>query len=424
VSSLAQNDLGRLTQRVSKDSGPAWWMAARTEAAVRMADGGLPDKRDDAWWGASPKRFFDTDWSSRVSGPVEIVPTWRGLPQWIFLDGRCERVEADVVPDGVTVRSFRQAFEDGVDLEALLGSTRKQPAQPVDALSLALHEDGLWIEVDEGVVVDRPLVLVHASSARAGAVGLRVIVHVRAGASVRVIEHWCGDSSELSVATTEAILDEGARLDWVKCEAHGEQAKHVQTLHALVAERAELSVTSLGLGARLSRTELRVRLMGKDARAKLRGLTLGCGEQVQDHYVWVDHEVPDCESYQTFRSLASDRARGLFTGRVVVHPDAQRTHAEQQHDSLLLSEGAIATARPQLEIYADDVSCRHGATVGQMDDDALFYLRQRGMPVDVARTLLLSAFTAAVFEDLPDDGVQTYLREAAEGWLSAQGLGE
>ena len=421
MGSLEGKDLAQIPHRVAQDSGPAWWLAARADAAEAIVQGALPDKRDDEWWGASPKRFFDVDWSSRDAGPVERVSTWRDLAQWVFVDGKHHASEHSTLPDGVTVRTFREAFRSNEDLASSLNSTRHHDGCPVDAASLALHEDGLWVDIAEGVQLEQPLVIVHASSASVGAAGLRVVVNLGAGASARLVEHWCGDSAELSIAMTEAVLAENARLEWVKFDMHGEQAKHVQTLRGTLAAGAVLDATSMGIGSRLSRTELRIRLMGKDARADLKGLTLGCRDQIQDHYVWVDHEVPDCQSYQTFRSLVADRARGLFTGRVVVHPDAQRTHAEQQHDSLLLSDGAVANARPQLEIYADDVSCRHGATVGQMDTEALFYLRQRGLSMEEARQLLLSAFTGAVFDDLPDDGIRNLLSEAAEGWLSVRG---
>lgn len=424
MSPLAPNESQQVVRRVQAISGPDWWLASRAAAADSIVKRGLPDKRDDAWWGASPKRFFDVDWSRQDAGPVEKVSAWKGLPQWVFVDGRHRPASPEALPDGVRVCTFREAFDEGLDLSALLGSTRHQDGCAIDAVSLALHEDGLWIEVEDGVQLDRPLVLIHAASANAGASGLRAIVHVGRGASVRLVEHWCGGSTGLTAGMTETILEDDARLAWVKFETHGGQARHVQTLRGSMGARSVLDVTSLGLGARFSRTEFKVRLLGAEASVHLRGLTLGSSDQVQDHYVWVDHEVPDCQSHQMFRSLATDRARGLFTGRVVVHPDAQRTHAEQQHDSLLLSEGAIANARPQLEIYADDVSCRHGATVGQMDEDALFYLRQRGMDVEDARQLLLSAFTGAVFESLPEDGVRQGLQSHAESWLSSQGLDE
>jgi Fe-S cluster assembly protein SufD len=230
-------------------------------------------------------------------------------------------------------------------------------------------------------------------------------------------------------AVTEIRVDENARLEWIKVQREDESAFHVSDLHASVGRDARLGTHTLSFGTRLTRNDTRVSLLAEGAAADLRGLFVGSGRQLVDNHTWVDHVRPHATSRELYKGVLDGEARGVFNGRVVVRPDAQKSNASQQNPNLLLSRQADIATQPQLEIHADDVKCTHGSTVGQLDPDALFYLRSRGLPEADARGLLMRGFVSEITRGLSvapladriEDLVLEHLASARDGHGGEEG---
>lgn len=410
----------RYASLVGRPSGVPWWREQREQALADMAREGFPTQRTDAWWGTPPRRLLKPAWTRAATAPVEAMELWRGLPVLVFVDGRYHEGASTLegLPDGVRVCPLKEALELPF-VKASLGRSVTSEAGGFAALGMAMHEDGAVVQVDPGVTVSRPMVWVHLTSdgdaPRAAA--LRNLIHIGEGGRLRVVEHWAGTGENLTVAATEVSVAAGGRLDWLKLQEEDVRSGHVHQVHARLSGDAVLDGTSVSLGARIARNEISVELAEPGAHARLAGLYLGRGEQHVDHYLNVEHGSPDCVSDQIFRGVLDDKARGVFTGRVEVAKDAQRTDAGQSSASLLLSDEAVANARPQLVIHADDVKCSHGATVGKLDDDAMFYLQQRGLSASEARQLLVQGFASEVLHALPDDPIRETLIARVIAWL-------
>ena len=410
----------RYASLVGRPTGVSWWAEQREQALADMTREGFPTQRTDAWWGTPPRRLLKPNWTRTPTAPVEAMGLWRGLPVLVFVDGVYHEDASTLggLPAGVRVRPLRDALAEPF-VKASLGRSITSEAGGFAALGMALHEDGAVVEVDPGVTVSRPMVWVHLTSdgdaPRVSA--LRNLIQVGKGARLRVVEHWAGTGENLTVAATEVSVASGGRLEWLKLQEEDVRSGHVHQLHARLEGGAELDGTSVSLGAKIARNEMSIDLSGPEANARLAGLYLGRGDQHVDHHLNIRHGAPDCVSDQCFRGVLGDKARGVFTGLVEVVKDAQRTDAAQSSASLLLSDEAVANTRPQLVIRADDVKCSHGATVGKLDDDALFYLQQRGLTEPAARQLLVQAFASEVLEALPDDPIRETLNERVRAWL-------
>jgi Fe-S cluster assembly protein SufD len=227
-----------------------------------------------------------------------------------------------------------------------------------------------------------------------------------------------GDAVSLSNTITEIVLAENASLEHYKLEQEGDSATHIGGTCVRQQRDSRFSSHSIALGGRLVRNELDVSLAGRGAECALNGLTVTHGRQHVDNNTRIDHRQPHASSNEWYKGILDNRSRTVFSGRIVVHPDAQKTRAQQSNHSLLLSAEAEADARPQFEIYADDVQCTHGCTVGELDADALFYLRSRALDSETARKLLVYAFAADVLERMRLEPVQRYLERQLAGRLT------
>src|SRR5262249_27774592 len=217
-------------------------------------------------------------------------------------------------------------------------------------------------------------------------------------------------------AVTEAVVAEGAALDHYRVQREGEEAFHVATVQVRQEQDSRFTSHVVSVGGALARTDLNVVLDGEGSEATLNGLSLAAGDQLVDHHTRIDHARPRCTSHELYKGILRGRARGVFNGKIHVHPDAQQTDARQTSRTLLLSDDAVIDAKPQLEIFADDVKCTHGASIGQLDEEQLFYLRTRGIGAEAARELLTYAFANEVFGRIPIGP----LRAELEGLLFAR----
>ncbi|AVR88297.1 Fe-S cluster assembly protein SufD [Thauera aromatica] len=401
-----------------------WLARLRTDAIARFADEGWPTTRRENWRHTS-LAFME----QQALAVGEAVPPERILAalrarfdaaspaaaHWlVFIDGRFAPALSTLaeLPGGVRLGSLADALAQTPEaVEAAFGQAAdgETPA----ALNAALAADGAWIRLARGSVVEAPIHLVFIAAGAADQ-HLRNLVIAEAGAQATIVEHYPAGAagSTLSTAVTRVLAAQDSRLTHLKLQEEGEQAIHLATIEAEQARGAVFASHSLSFGARLARTDIRTRLTGEGAEVLLNGLYHADGRRHVDHHTRIDHASPQGTSREYYRGLLDGSARGVFAGRIIVAQDAQRTDALQRCDNLLLSPLAEADARPELEIYADDVKCAHGATVGQLDEDALFYLRARGVDSEHARQLLTYAFAAEVLERIAQPPLRALGRAA------------
>jgi Fe-S cluster assembly protein SufD len=268
------------------------------------------------------------------------------------------------------------------------------------ALNAAFLEDGAFVRIPARMAVAHPIHLVFLSEPVLGPTVShpRNLVIAEAGSQAHIVETYIGTAGELyfTNAVTEVVLDEGAALDFSKLERESDAAFHVATTEVSQGRDSSFTSHSISLGGALARNDLSVRLDAEGAGCTLNGLFIGSGTQHLDNHTLIDHAQPHGTSRELYKGIMSGQSRGVFNGRIIVRPAAQKTDAMQTNKNLLLSKEALVNSKPALEIFADDVKCRHGSTIGQLDEAALFYLRSRGIGEEDARDLLVYAFASDV----------------------------
>ena len=374
----------------SFETGPDWLRARRSDAADALREKGLPTKKVEAW------RFT----------PLRPVVEAK------FLRDAGMPAVASSIPSGVTVRSLQQVLETEPQLLEHRLDLGGAPTH-FGALNTALFADGLWIDVSAGAIVDAPIELSYPlpHSSEATVVYPRVLVTVGNDAEVVLIETYQGgDAGQLTNAVVEVDLGRNASLTHVR--VHENAGLQVGRVDVRQAGDSRYRSTVVTLGGALLRFDVRCLLQGKGAECELDGAYLVEGNDHVDHHTLVEHQSSHCRSEQTYRGIASGKGTAVFDGIVVVHRDAQKTEAHQENRNLLLSETATVHTKPHLEIDADDVICSHGATVGSLDEDQLFYLRARGIPEDLAHAMLTYAFLESIVDRVSHEPTRARMREA------------
>jgi Fe-S cluster assembly protein SufD len=326
------------------------------------------------------------------------------------------------LPAGVKATSLASALiEEGERLEPMLAPPFREQVHAFTALNAAMAEDGAFVAIPPDVVVDQPIHLLYLTDSYASALASHPRSMILAGAGSRstIVETHAGITGAvyLTNAVTHLVLDEGATVDHYKLQNETETAFHLALLDVRQSAGSRFSSFSLALGASIARHEVRVRLEGQGATVLLDGLYMPHGAQHLDNPTTIEHTAPACTSRELYKGVVDGHGRGVFDGRIVVHPGAAKTDASQTNKNLLLSEGAQVDTRPRLEIFADDVKCAHGAAVGQLDEDAVFYLRSRGMPRPVARSLLTYAFAREVVERIRLGSLRSWVEAAVAARL-------
>ncbi len=270
------------------------------------------------------------------------------------------------------------------------------------ALNQAFFTDGAFIFVPPGVEIAGPVQVIYISSAKESGETIqpRNLIIAEANSKLTVVESYIstGNAAYFTNAVTEIIAGDNATIEHVKLQDESADAFHIATIAGEFGRASNVTVHSFALGAKLSRTNIRAKLAGEGLECILNGLYLTRGEQLADHHMIVEHAQPHCASHEYFNGILDDKSKGVFHGRIYVHPAAQKTDAKQTNKNLLLSDDATADTKPQLEIYADDVKCTHGATIGQLNEESIFYLRSRGIPEKTARRMLIHAFAGEIVE--------------------------
>lgn len=406
---------GRAT--VEPTPRPGWRQAARD----RFAELGFPTKRDEDW------RFTNVGPVARTEYELAVAPaavTLDQLEPWIypemaravFVDGHfvAGLSDLDGLPDGVRVGSLAAALEGGdVTAHDHLGRYAPFDRQAFIALNTALFADGAFVAVPARTVVERPiqLLFVAGPGERRMAFPRNLIVAGEA-AQVTLVESYVGLGTEsLTCPVTELAADPAAVVDHYRLQQERTDATHIALQHYHCERAANVSTHSLSFGGGLVRNDVWAVLDGEGVECTLNGLYLTRGRQHVDNHMWVEHVKPNCNSYELYKGILEEQSRAVFNGLIHVHPEAQKTDAKQTNRNLLLSSDAGVHTNPQLVIHADDVRCTHGSTVGQLDADAVFYLRSRGIGEEAAKSLLIYAFARDIVDRIRLESVRTDLEE-------------
>ena len=347
----------------------------------------------------------------RLAGTVELV----------FVDGRFDTgLSATELPAGLTV-THGASPADASRADALLGSVAGIDTRPFAAVATALFEELAFVEVAPGAVVDAPLHLLFYSTAQEvpGASFPRTLIHAGEHSQATIVESFAGDADAiyLTCPVTEIVAEPAAIVDHYKFQRDSREAFHLSGLALATARGSSVSTHSFSLGGGIVRHDIQARLAGEGSEATLNGLYLVDGRQVCDTHMRVDHVAAHCDSHELYKGILDGRSRAVFNGRIFVHKGAQKTDAKQTNRNLLLSDDALVNTNPQLEIFADDVKCTHGSTVGQLDDDAIFYLRSRGIGAEAAKSLLTYAFASDLVERAKVPALARELREFLFHWI-------
>ncbi|HEX6464804.1 MAG TPA: Fe-S cluster assembly protein SufD [Vicinamibacterales bacterium] len=408
--------------------GPRWLDDLRTRGAARFAALGIPTVRDEEWrfTNAAPIGTIDFRPAGQISGTADRLAgfAYTDAPvRLVVVNGRFDMTLSRTkgLPQGVHAGSLAAAMKDYADVvQRYFGQLADFTNRSFTALNTAFVQDGAFLHIAEGVVVDAPIHIVFVS----GEDGSTVMAHPRtlvvtgAGAQVRIVESYVGARGEVyfTNAVSEIFVGDNAGVDHYKVQEESFDAFHVGSLHAHTSRSSRFSSHSFALGGRLARNDAFAILDGEGGDCILNGLYLADRDRLVDNHTTIDHAKPHCGSHEVYKGILGGTSRAVFNGKIIVRQDAQKTDAKQTNRALLLTDGATINTKPQLEIFADDVKCTHGAAIGQLDEDAIFYLRARGLTYLEARDMLIHAFAGQILDRVRVEP----LREALEAELFDQ----
>ena len=429
MTQTAHSDTAKLVEKFSTFAPvapqPAWLQPLRQAGITRFAAAGFPTLNDEDWrfTNVAPiiKLNFQLATPVAVNGAESQAladSVFAALPghRLVFVNGFFSAKLSRMLPvvDGVRIESMAAALAgDATTLAAHLGKYAADAKNSFAALNQALFTDGAFICVPAGVAVTEPVQLIYISSAQqAGEIILpRNLVIAGANSQLTVVESYIstGTAAYFTNAVTEILAGEQSVVEHVKVQDEAPQAFHIATIAGEFGRASRVSVHSFALGAKISRNNIRTHLAGEGLECVLNGLYLTKSDQLADHYMIVEHAQPHCASHEYFNGILDDKSKGVFHGRILVRELAQKTDAKQTNKNLLLSDDATADTKPQLEIYADDVKCTHGATIGQLNAESIFYLRARGIGPDMARQMLIHAFAGEIIERIQCEPARTVI---------------
>ncbi|MCD2182101.1 Fe-S cluster assembly protein SufD [Rhizobium sp. GN54] len=387
-------------------------LLARDTLLSDLKKAGLPTRRVEAWHYTDLKallRAVPAFVRGADAGRVDpIVP---GSAVLSVVNGKAH---ARVMQEGITVRSYGEALLDG---SAATDLVARDGDDVIGRINGSFVRDGLSIDFEDGLVVEGPIEI--QSVQNCGQVNTRFPVRFGAGSKATVIERHLavGEAAALVTSVTDVTLADGAEVTWIIFQSEGEADTHLAQFKAELGADAKLRLYVINGGGKLVRQEIHIGVTGEGADLTLRGINLLGGESHTDVTFTVSHDVPHTTSSEVIRNVVLDRARGVFQGQICVAQDAQKTDAKMSCNTLLLSDDAEFSAKPELEIFADDVQCGHGATVIDIDHTQLFYLMARGIPENRARAMLVNAFVAEIVEELEDETLVEALEGVISDWL-------
>jgi len=397
--------------------GQPWLNELRREAFERFLALGFPTPRLEEW------RFTDVSPIAKQSfvlpsrGTAPSLEALRphligaSVPRLVFVDGRFV-AELSLLPEGIVASSLAQALHDRAqDVKKHLAAHAAYGERAFTALNTALWSDGAYLVVPKGVRVESPIHLLFVTTAGGVMVHPRNLVVVGGMARLTLVESYVslGAETHLTNSITEMVIEDGATVEHVKLQAESEKAFHIATVEVAQGHSSHLTTHSFALGGAIVRNDWNTGLRAEGGECTLNGLYVPRGRQLVDNHTSIDHVSPHCSSRELYKGILNGRARAVFHGKITVRPDAQKTDARQTNKNLVLSDDTSVNSKPQLEIFANDVKCAHGATVGQIDKQSSFYLRSRGIDEASAKRILTYAFAAEMIDKVSHPGLRLHL---------------
>jgi Fe-S cluster assembly protein SufD len=411
-------------QEKELSAGPERVRALRRRAIDRFAALGFPTIKMEEWrfTNVAPIARTEFDLSPERGGIVlgDLAPyRYADSIQLTIVNGHLVPEFSDLrcLPDGVIVCSMAESLENHAEkIDAHLGRHANVDNHAFVALNTALFCDGVFVYVPKGVVVERPINLVNIArptGERPVAMFPRNLFVASESSQVTLVEQFAtvGEGAYLTSPVTEVVVEDNAVVDHYKLQRESTEAFHMATFQIHLGRDGNFSSHSISWGGGLVRNDVNAVLDGEGSEATLNGLYMVEGDQLVDNHMRVDHAAPHCDSHELYKGILEGKSRAVFNGRIFVHEGAQKTDAKQTNRNLLISPDAVCNSNPQLEIFADDVKCTHGSTVGQLDDLGVFYLRSRGIGEEAARSLLTYAFAADIVERIKVEPVRRDLEE-------------
>jgi len=437
---LAKTETGRALSdafAVARDRLPGAGEVAdiRQQAFEAYERVGLPHRRIEDWKYTDlrvlmrevlPSAAAPDAAALKRAGAALKLHAIEGVRRLVLVDGAfAPKLSETGNPEkGLGIRTLREALEGGdIALHAQLFAPEN--ADSMVALNSAMMTDGLVIDVADGAVLTQPLHIVHiASGAVPSAMFTRSLLKVGRAASATLVESYIAAEGAKAYQAHDSLIvsiGDGARLDHVRLVEDGREAFNISSSVVTLGANAHFNTFGMTSGSNVSRYQAVIAFAGEGSRVETNGVNLLNGRQHADTTLFLDHAVPNCASREIFRSVVDDRGHSVFQGRIIVRPDAQKTDAKMMTRALLLSDEAEVDNKPELEIFADDVTCGHGATTGALDESLLFYLRARGLSEKEAQALLIQAFVGEAIESIANDALRELAISAAQRWLAARG---
>jgi Fe-S cluster assembly protein SufD len=399
---------------------PGWLAARRAQAMHRFEALGFPTTKNEDWHYTSLASLAEAAYepmapASSLLTPADVSTYSFGasLPTIVFVNGRYSSALSTMqgLPNGARVQRLASAVhEEPTLLERYLTRIASIEEHALTALNTAFLHDGVFLHFAADTQISQPIHILHISdrSAAGGVAHLRALIVVEPNAKAMVMEQYVGLGAEayFNNAVTEVAVGDGASLDHYTLQRESEGAVHVGTIEVRQGRDSHYNAFSFSSGGALTRSNVYTVLGGEGCGCTLNGLYMLDGTQHGDHQTRIEHAEPNCFSRELYKGILDGESHGVFNGKVYVHPIAQKTDGKQTNNTLLLSERAKIDTKPQLEIFADDVKCTHGATVGRIDEQALFYMKSRGISADTARKLLTYAFAAEALETIAFDALR------------------
>ena len=412
-------------ERVGASCQPSWLFPLRKAGIARFAELGFPTLKHEDWrfTNVAPiaklafKPIFEATRDELTKDSLTQFP-FAKLPgtRLVFVNGfyAAELSTTPAQRDGIKVGSLAAALaNDSALIEKHLGRYVRTEDNAFAALNNAFFQDGGFLFVPAGQSVAEPVqfLFINTSKDAGATTHPRSLIIVEREAKATIIESYVSlaNAPTFTNAVTEFALGDNSVVEHCKFQDESTDTFHIAALHSHLGRTVNFSAHSIATGAKLSRNNIRTTLDGEGIEAVLNGVYITNGDQLADHHMVVDHAKPHCASHEYFNGILAGKSKGVFHGRILVRPDAQKTDAKQTNKNLLLSDEASADAKPQLEIYADDVKCTHGATVGQLNDESIYYLRSRGIGLETARRMLIHAFAGEIIDRVKHDALREEL---------------
>ncbi len=427
---MKEATLTELVRHLPDFAGPDWWRATRQRAAEAYLAAGLPDRKVEEWKYSSLAGLAQQAYAIQ---PGELQPEWLHRLQpdaicLVWVDGVLDLKHSQLedLPEGLSIQPLQQGVEsDDPHVRELLEQVPQGRDKALVNLNTALTQQGVLIRLDAGAQPGRPVEMHYFCTPGRSTAQVRnlVLLHHHAELDWLEIHHVAAGAEGLANVYNQVWMDDHSRLNQIRLqESAAEQTgQHLITRTEISqGEDSHHALFSLDLGGCMVRHDAHNRLRGPQATSRMYGSWITRGASHVDNHLRVDHESPNCTSSQLYRGVMDGRSRGVFNGKVIVHPGADGTEAHQNNANLLLSRQAEVDTKPELEIYADEVVCSHGATVGQLDDNALFYLQARGIPRDEARRMLMLAFCQEALEPVPLAAVRQQMEQWVRQHLGAE----